>query len=168
MGGVKHKHKVLWTVLSALLFLAVIAVGYVGIQVRKTVVDEKRGVFSLSEEFYKSEDGVVEISTEEFKKLVEEKKSFLLLGHTMACPMGMPLTTLVKNFSEDYKIRIVSLDKENFEQSELAKKIKFLPTVAIFYEGEMIRYLDGEKDEDLSAYKTREGLENWVKKYIKI
>ncbi|MBQ3318451.1 hypothetical protein IJG76_00285 [Candidatus Saccharibacteria bacterium] len=169
MGGAKeHKHKVLWMVLSALLFVAAVAAGYVGIEVRKVVVDENREAFSLSQEFYESEEGLKEISAEEFSRLVAEKKSFLVLGHTLACPMGMPLTTLVKEFSSNHKILIVSLDKENFEQAGLSSKIKYLPTMVIYQEGEIVKYLDGEKNEDLPAYKTLEGLENWVKKYVKI
>ena len=167
-GAARHKHKVLWTVLSVLLFFGVIAVGYAGIQVRKTVVNESRGAISLSSEFYESGDGVVEISAEEFSALVNEKKSFLLFGHTLSCPMGMPLTALTKELAEKYKISIVSLDRENFEKAGLSSRIKFLPTMVVYFEGEEITHLDGEKDEDLSAYKTVEGLENWVKKYVKI
>lgn len=169
MGGAyKHKHKVLWTVLSALLFVSVGVAIYAGIQVREVVRDENQEVFSLSAEFYESEEGVVEISAEEFLRLVAEKKSFLLLGHTLACPMGMPLTSLAKEFSFNHKIRVVSLDMENFERAGLLAKIKYLPTMVIYQDGEMVRYLDGEKNEDLSAYETLEGLENWVKKYVKI
>ena len=50
----------------------------------------------------------------------------------------------------------------------LADSIKYLPSAAIYRQGELIKYLDAESDEDIPFYQSAENFRNWLSKYINL
>ncbi len=129
------------------------------------VVDKPVEKFMLSEEMY-ARGEVVEITAREFDKLVAEKKSFAVVLHMVVCPAEFPVTNSAKELAHDEGMVIYSLVEEEFKQTALAQTVKYLPSVAIIHEGELVGYLDAESDEDVRYYKTAAGLKEWIGQYV--
>ena len=121
--------------------------------------------FSLSEEMY-GQGEFREITAEEFARLVAERKSFVVVVHMVICPAEFPVTSIAKQLAHEDDLVIYGLTEEEFKQTELAQKIKYLPSVAIYHAGELVAYLDAESDEDLPYYQTIGGLRQWLRTYI--
>lgn len=109
-------------------------------------------------------DGLIDITAEEFRELVQSRQDFTVIAHMTICPAEFPLTTIAKQLAREEKMTIYALSEEEFRKTELAEKIKYLPTAAIYKDGKMVKYLDAEKDEDLKYYQTVEGLKGWIEK----
>jgi|InofroStandDraft_1065614.scaffolds.fasta_scaffold34265_2 hypothetical protein len=129
------------------------------------MVDKPVEKFELSEEMY--DDGeLVEITARDFNELVAEKKSFVVVLHMVICPAEFPVTNSAKELAHSEGMVIYSLVEDEFKQIELVREVKYLPSVALIREGELMDYLDAEADEDLSYYKTAEGLKEWIGKWV--
>lgn len=129
------------------------------------VVEKPVEKFGLSEEMY-AKGELVEITASEFDELVAQKKSFVVVLHMVICPAEFPVTNSAKQLAHDEKMTIYSLVEEEFRQTFLAQKIKYLPSVALIREGELVDFLDAEADEDVKYYKTSEGLKAWIGKWV--
>ena len=121
--------------------------------------------FSLSEEMY-GQGEFREITAEELEQLIETKKSFVVVVHMVVCPAEFPVTSIAKQLAHDDGVVIYGLMEEEFKQTALAKTIRYLPSVALYREGELVAYLDAESDSDLEYYKTVDGLRRWLSRYL--
>lgn len=158
--------------IGGVVILALAMLGTVLIMVLCDDAVEKSGVvekpvekFSLSAEMYGRSE-VVEITAGEFDQLVAEKKSFVVVLHMVVCPAEFPVTNSAKELAHAEGMVIYSLVEDEFKQIELVREVKYLPSVALIREGELMDYLDAEADEDLSYYKTAEGLKEWIGKWV--
>lgn len=151
--------------------LALVVLGILAVVLRSDrvensgVVDKPVEKFMLSEEMY-ARGEVVEITAREFDELVAEKKSFVVVLHMVVCPAEFPITNSAKELAYDEGMVIYSLVEEEFKQTALAQTVKYLPSVAIIREGELVGYLDAESDEDVRYYKTATGLKEWIGQYV--
>ena len=55
-------------------------------------------------------------------------------------------------------------DKNN----TLKKNIKYAPSVALFYKGELSKYLDATNEHHIPYYETTSGFTSWIETYIDI
>lgn len=131
------------------------------------VVEKPVEKFALSAEMY-TKGEVVEITAQEFDQLVAEQKSFVVVLHMVVCPAEFPVTNSAKELAHNEGIVIYNLVEEEFKQTMLARTVKYLPSVAVIHEGELVGYLDAEADEDVKYYKTAAGLKEWLGQYIKM
>lgn len=139
-------------ILGVLVILKVISVG-------------EKEKFWLEDDLYSG--GITQsILAEDFKGLIDEKKSFLVTIHMAYCPANMPLTDTTKMFAQEKGIKIYMINADEFKKTDLTQKIKYLPSMAIFKDGELIDFLDAESNEDLPYYQTVEGLAGWAGKYV--
>lgn len=106
--------------------------------------------------------GLTEITAGEFQQMVKAKKSFVVIAHMTICPAEFPLTTVAKELAREENMTIYALTEEEFRKTDLAAKIKFLPTAVVYKNGEMVKYLDAENDGDLKYYRAVEGLKGWI------
>lgn len=121
--------------------------------------------FALSEEMYE-EAGLVDITAEEYADLVATKKSFVVVMHMVICPAEFPVRDVAKQLANEDGVRIYGLVEEEFKKTTLAQEVKYLPSMAIIREGELVDYLDAEADEDLLVYKTVEELRKWLGRWV--
>lgn len=105
---------------------------------------------------------VTEITAAEFAQLVESKQSFIVVAHRTTCSAEYPLMAVAEEYAKAKDATLYALAEDEFKQTALAETIKYLPSAAIYRDGELIKYLDAEKDEDMPYYKTVEGFGEWV------
>lgn len=110
----------------------------------------------------KEVSGLTEITAEEFQRMVKAKKNFVVVAHMTICPAEYPLTTVAKELAREENMTIYALTEEEFKKTELAEKIKYLPTAVIYKNGEMVKYLDAEDNNDMKYYQSKEGLMEWI------
>lgn len=160
--------KKIWAVIAALVVLAGVGLGGFWLLGRDEAPQEEIGQkFGLSEEIW-GQGGFQDITAAEFKDLVVARKSFVVVLHMMVCPAEFPVTSIAKQLAHDDGLVIYGLAEEEFRQTALAEKIKYLPSVAIYHEGELVAYLDAESDADLLYYQTVEGLRKWLGRYVEL
>ena len=78
------------------------------------------------------------------------------------CPAEFPITDVARRLSNENGMTIYGLTEEEFQKTELAKVVKYLPSAALYRDGELVDYLDAEDDEDMEYYKSVEGLKEWI------
>lgn len=109
-----------------------------------------------------------EITAQEYNTMVAERKNFVVVLHMVVCPAEFPITNSAKQLAHDESLRLYSMVEDEFAQTDLARRIKYLPSVAIIREGDVVDFLDAEADEDLPYYKTAAGLKEWLEQWVEI
>lgn len=161
-----------WLIGGGVLAVAVMGVAVVALLCGGAVenlatVDKPVEKFPLSTEMYDGGE-MVEVTAAEFGQLLAERKSFIVVVHMMLCPAEFPVTSIAKQLAHDDGLVIYGLTEEEFRQTALAEKIKYLPSVVIYHEGELVSFLDAESDADLPYYQTVEGLRKWLRRYVEL
>lgn len=123
--------------------------------------------FNLESELYSGSE-LKEISAEEFDQLVKNKKSFVVIAHMDFCPAETPLTSTAEQLVLSDGYTFYGLKSDIFKASSLAKKITYLPSAAIYHNGELVKYLDAESDDDIKYYQSADELRNWLDNYINL
>lgn len=160
--------KKVWAAILIVVALAGVGLGGLWLMNRDDASDTDVLViekFSLAEEMW-GQGGFRDITAAEFGDLVAERKNFIVVLHMMICPAEFPVTSIAKQLAHDEGVVIYGLTEEEFRKTELAKEIKYLPSVAIYHDGELVAYLDAEADADLPYYQTVNGLKAWLGKYV--
>lgn len=139
--------------------VAIVCGAAVMIGVRQTPMG--RETFEFSPEVYEKGE-FHEITADEFERMIALKKSFLVVLHMTVCPAEFPITDVARRLSNENGMTIYGLTEEEFQKTELAKVVKYLPSAALYRDGELVDYLDAEDDEDMEYYKSVEGLKEWI------
>lgn len=103
-----------------------------------------------------------ELTAADYQKLIAEHKSFLVVVHMTICPAEFPLTDTTKKLVHEEKVQIYYMNEAEFKQTSLAERIKYLPSLAVIRDGQVVNFLDAESDQDLEAYKSVEALKSWL------
>ncbi len=123
--------------------------------------------FDLESELYSGSE-LKEISAEEFQGLIDDKKSFVVIAHMEFCPAETPLTTTAEQLVYSDGFTFYALKANVFEETSLAESVTYLPSAAIYHDGELVKYLDAESDDDIPYYQSAEGLRSWLDNYINL
>ncbi len=122
--------------------------------------------FALEKEYYETSE-LVELDLNTYEKLVKEKKSFLLFIYQPLCATSDTFEKIVKEFSSTYQLTIYQMPFSLVKESNL-EKIQYYPSFVIFHEGEVVDFLEADKEEDKDQYKNLDALYNWVTNYVTI
>lgn len=125
------------------------------------------GVVRMDEDLY-GNGGLIELSGEEYDKLVRDEGSFVVVVRMEVCPAGFPVTDTVKALANQKDIKIYSLKDVEYKKTNLVEMVKYLPTVVIVRDGKVVDFLDAEDDGDLGRYRDAGELGEWVEQYFVI
>ncbi len=121
-----------------------------------------KGKISLNSNYYNKGDFIIVDN----KKLDELDGTFIIFLHNNFCSMGVPCEDIFKSFMEKYKIDFLKISFDEFKNSKYYKYVKYAPSVIIISNGNIISYLDAEKDEDIEKYQNELEFEKWLDNYI--
>lgn len=129
-----------------------------------------------SEENYKGEKFLLEgevninspvnLTAEEFDAKMENKDSFVLLLHSTTCSSCRSFKTNVLNpFIENTQAKIYQLEQRDASSSQYQKKlnVRVTPTLYVIIDGSIKSKQEYDSKQD--AFKSKEGLEKFLKKY---
>lgn len=133
------------------------------------------GVFSspraeISEEYLCGEscDGeYTELTPEEYEKLIEEKKSFVIFVDQGGCTTADRLEGYVSDWSKERGLKVFKIMFEQMKKTSLFDFVKFYPSVAVISRGKPIGWLRADEDADSDAYNNYDAYKTWVNKYLK-
>lgn len=133
------------------------------------------GVFNsprakISEEYICGEGcdgGYTEITPEEYEKLIEEKKSFVIFIDQGGCTTADRLEGYVSDWSKEKGLKVFKIMFDKMKKTSLFESVKFYPSVAVISEGNPIGWLRADEDADSDAYNNYEAYKTWVLKYLK-
>jgi len=122
--------------------------------------------FSLDAE-YLGKSGFEEISIDEFRTLVENKKSFAIFLYQPDCSASEDFEKVLTEFSEKENVKVLKTDYVEAKHSGLVPGLKYYPSLALYDKGKLVNYLKTDEDADIPAYKTEVGFREWWGKYVK-
>jgi len=112
---------------------------------------------------------LITLDEETLENKQNNKENFIVYIHIPGlCTSEIPFDPLVNEFIEKNEITIYSLPYSILKNTNLNKDIKYSPSLAIIKDGKLLTFLDANSDKDYEYYSSLEGLNNWVKSYIKI
>ena len=121
--------------------------------------------FRLDDEYY-AESKEINIKKDEYEKLISDKKSFIVLVDKPGCITTPRMRKNMSEFPEDTQFKYYRIMWDEAKESSLHKYIKFVPSVAIIYKGEVKEWLQADRDEDTKYFENADDLKDWIHKYI--
>lgn len=126
---------------------------------------KKQDKFYLDDEYYNN-GSYVEITKDKLEELQNNKASYLVFTYNSYCTFKIPCDYIFEEIMKKYNITIYSMPYELMKETFINDKVKYAPSIIIINKGEIVTYLDSEKDEDLNKYQDTAEFEKWLDKYI--
>lgn len=121
----------------------------------------------LDNEYY-GKYNLIDIDKNDYQKLIDDKKTFVIAITLDGCISCEEFKPILKEYMETNKLTFYHLEFKEMIKTDLYENIKYSPSVVVIKRGKLVSYLDSNSDEDMSAYESVKGLDNWLKKYIKL
>ena len=128
------------------------------------------GKVSLDPEYVCAEkcDGeLVDLTAEEYERLVEEKKSFVVVIDQGGCVTAERLKEYAKEFGQERGVKIYRMMFSEMKETTLYDSIKYYPSVAVVAKGRVRAYLKADSDEDAPKYNNYEDFKRWLEGVVK-
>ena len=109
----------------------------------------------------------MELTPEEYEKLVADKKSFVVMVDQGGCTTADRLKGFLKDFAIDKGIKVYKVIFGDMKKTSLSDFVKYYPSVAVVSRGKVIGWLKADSDEDADAYNDYGAFESWVNRYLK-
>lgn len=123
--------------------------------------------FYLEDNYYGA-NNMIEIKIDELNKLIDKKESFAIFIYQPMCVTSSNFENILSDFLKDNQISIYKIAFSNIKNSDIGKSIKYYPSFIIYNKGEMIDFLEADKDEDVDYYSSEERFESWFTRYVKL
>lgn len=121
--------------------------------------------FKLDDDQFGSSE-FVRISGEEYEKLKEEKKSFLVFVDQDGCITADGLEKISKETMDEKNLKVYEIMFADTRETSMFEKVKYYPSFVIIKNGEIVSWLKADADEDVERYKDKAELNLWLDKYI--
>ena len=108
----------------------------------------------------------MELSPEEYEKLVAEKKSFVVFVDQGGCTTADRLRGFVKDYASSHGFKVYKMMFEEMKETSLHDFVKYYPSVALISWGKVVGFLRADADEDSDAYNKYEAFEGWMGEYL--
>ncbi len=123
--------------------------------------------FKLNDTYYNN-PSFEEVDGNTLKELEDDSESFLVMVYTTGCFSCMDFEKVLTEFTEEYKLNILRININDIDKTKLKDKIKYTPSLVIYKEGKVYKYLDADSDKDTKYYKSTDTLKEWLDKYIEL
>ena len=109
----------------------------------------------------------MELSVDEYEKLVGDKKSFVVFVDQGGCTTADRLEGFMKDYASSHGFKVYRIMFEDMKKTSLHDSVKYYPSVAVISRGKVVGYLRADADEDSDAYNKYDAFEKWMGKYLK-
>jgi len=121
--------------------------------------------FRLDDEYY-GESEAIDIRKDEYEDLIAKKKTFVVMVDKKGCFTTETMRDNMANSPEDTQFKYYRMMWDEVKESSLHKYVKFTPSVAIVYKGEVKTWLQADRDEDSKYFESTDALKEWLQQYI--
>ena len=102
-----------------------------------------------------------------FEQLINDKKSFVLYVSLPICNGdAAKFKEYVLEFQKKHNLSFVYMTSDFVKDTSLYQTVKYFPSVIIYRNGEIVKYLRYDSDEDKEFYKSYDGFEKWMKESV--
>lgn len=122
---------------------------------------KKQEKFYLNENYY-NVSGLKEITKDD----ILENDNFILFTYNNYCSLAIPCEDIFKEFSENNNIQILAIPFDEFKNTKYYENVKYGPSVLIIKDGNLVAYLNAEKNSDIKKYQDVNEFTDWIKNYI--
>lgn len=119
----------------------------------------------LDDEYYDN-GSYIEITKEKLDELQNNKSSYLVFTYNSYCTFKVPCDNIFEEVMKKYNISIYSMPYELMKQTFIHDKVTYAPSIIIINKGNIVTFLDPEKDDDLNKYQDANEFEKWLGEYI--
>ena len=121
----------------------------------------------LSQEFYNKEGaGLVDLSVEDYNKLIDKQKSFVLFVDQSGCTTADRLRGYVDNWAKDKGVEVKKMMFSEVRNLPLHENVRYYPSVVVISHGKPVAWLRADADEDADAYNDYDAFLTWINKYL--
>lgn len=120
----------------------------------------------LNEEYYGRFTDYNNLSVEEYEKLINNKKSFVVLVDQNGCNTADKLREFVKDWAEEVGIKVQKIMFSEMKEGSMHELVKYYPSVVIVEDGKVKAFLRADNDEDADEYNDYQAFKSWIEKYI--
>lgn len=142
---------------------ALLIIGLIGLLVTFLTRGQK---FPLDSDQFGSAE-FIDISGEDYEKLLSDKKSFLVFVDQDGCITARGLEERLGQISKEKNLKIYHIMFSDARNTSMHENVKHYPSVVIIDKGKMAAWLKADADEDKERYNSLESLEQWLNNYIK-
>ena len=121
--------------------------------------------FYLDSEYYNN-GTINHLTKDELNNLQNNKSSYILFTYNSYCSFSIPCDLIFEEVVKKNNIDIYSMPFEVMKDTFIYDKVKYAPSVILINKGNIIAYLDPEKDSDLMKYQDTLEFEKWLDKYV--
>jgi hypothetical protein len=111
--------------------------------------------------------GFQELSPEEYEKLIDAKKSFVVFVDQGGCTTADKLKEYTSRYADEKGLKPYKIMFEEMKETSLHDSVKYYPSFVIISRGKVIGWLRGDSDEDSNAYNNYDDFLEWVSRYIR-
>ena len=109
----------------------------------------------------------VELGAEEYEKLVNEKKSFVVFVDQAGCKTAEHLKEYVDGWARENHMRVYRMMFSDMKETSLHDVVKFYPSVAVISKGKPVKWLRADEDEDAEAYNNTDAFKKWISEILR-
>ena len=105
---------------------------------------------------------LVDVSVEAYEGMIAQGRSFLLFVDQDGCTTADKLRKIVKDYTKSVGSFAYRIMYGDMAGSSLSDTVKYYPSVAVIKEGEVVRALRADADEDAGAYNNYDDFLKWI------
>ena len=124
---------------------------------------------SLDKEYYcggACSDGFMELTPDEYEKLIGNRKSFIVLIDQNGCTTADRLRGFVRNYALETGIKVYRMMFSEMKGTTLHEKVKYYPSVVLVNKGNIVNFLRADSDEDADIYNNYDRFKGWMTQYL--
>lgn len=123
--------------------------------------------FTLESKYYNT-GKFIDINGANLNELLNNKENFILFTYNNFCTFKVSCDEIFNESIKELNITILKIPFDEFKTTYLYNKVNYAPSVILIKEGKIIKYLNPEKNDDLSKYQDKKEFTSWIKEYINI
>lgn len=120
----------------------------------------------LSEEYYTDEPELRELTADEYKRLIEDKKSFVVFVDQPSCTTADRVRGFMRDYIGEKGIVAYRMMFEDAKKTSLHDYVRYYPSVVFIYNGMVRGYLRADSDEDAAMYNDYGAFLDWAGRYL--
>lgn len=120
----------------------------------------------LDAEYYSGESEMMDLSAEEYDRLVNERKSFVVFVNQTGCTTAEGLRGFVMDWAKEVGVKVYEMMFSEVKKCSLHEAVKHYPSVVIVSKGKTVGHLRTDSDEDADAYNEYEAFKDWIGKFL--
>ena len=121
--------------------------------------------FRLNDEYYNNSEQI-DITSEEYNELIDDKKSFILFIDQTNCITANGLRDMFNRFTTEHPIQILRIMWPETAETNLRDSVHYFPSVVLINNGKIVDALQADSDEYTKYYNSYDDFSGWLTKNI--